>query len=607
MSGVKIDRRQMLYGSAALVGAAALAACSSSGDDNESAEPPGGGATSAGGGGSTSGSSGGGGVVDDWFFKAPELPVEDDVPTAKRNLTVEQFTAPVADKYDPPITISTVTQSNPSVKLPSGSSWTGSSPFIEAYQRMYGINVKTLWAVDSTQMQQKVNLMIASGSLPDYFLASALQLDQLVKADKVQDMTEVYRQHASDLLRGVILEAGPIALKSATYDGHLMAVPFSGNPEEATQTLMLRKDWLDKLGLSEPKSMDDVLAVAKAFATGNPSGKGQTGYGLVLDKTLLYAQGFMNGYHAYRDIWVPGSGGDLVYGSVQPEMKEALSKLQELYKAKYIDPEFGVKDFTAGGKIEADLIAERQGMFFSAGAGYWLNTLKENNHATDFISLPLPSVDSTPAKAQVASPGTNGYWVVRKGYEHPEAVLKIIEFFVQSFYYVPSQPVLNAFVTNTELDSPVYTLNKGATYRAFENIDHWKSITDLIDKGGANPDVGKLRPVSVNMYKDVKAYLDGDLKYYYWPVGLYGPTATRAAQNYYRTNDLYMKNQFYGVPTTTMSSRQALLQTMEDQAFTEIIRGKGIDQFDTFVKNWKSQGGDQITKEVNDWQQAQSS
>jgi len=601
----------MLYGSAALVGSAALAACSSdTGSGDGGSEPSaggGGGATTGGGGGPTSASSGGSGVVDDWFFQAPTLPVEDDVPQDKRNLTVDQFTAAASDKYDPPINISTVTQSNPSVKLPSGSSWTGGSPFIDAYQRMYGINVKTLWAVDGTQMEQKVNLMIASGSLPDYFLASALQLDQLVKADKVQDMTAVYRQHASDLLRGVILEAGPIALKSAVYNGHLMAVPFSGNPEEATQALMLRKDWLDKLGLSEPKTMDDVVNVAKAFAAGDPSGKKQTTYGLVLDKTLLYAQGFMNGYHAYRDIWVPGSGSDLAYGSIQPEMKEALAKLQELYKAKAIDPEFGVKDFSAGGKIEADLIAEQQGMFFSAGAGYWLNTLKANNHDTNFISLPLPSVDSSPAKAQVASPGTNGYWVVRKGYEHPEAVLKIIEFFVQSFYYVPSQDVLNAFVTNVDLDSPVYTLNKGATYRAFENIDHWKSITDLIDNGGANPDVGKLRPVSVNMYKDVKAYLDGDIKFYYWPVGLYGPTATRAAQNYYRTNDLYMKNQFYGVPTTTMSSRQALLQTMEDQVFTEIIRGNDIGQFDTFVKNWKSQGGDQITKEVNDWRAAQSS
>ena len=41
---------------------------------------------------------------------------------------------------------------------------------------------------------------------------------------------------------------------------------------------------------------------------------------------------------------------------------------------------------------------------------------------------------------------------------------------------------------------------------------------------------------------------------------------------------------------------------MEKQAYTNIIYGKeSPDSFDEFVKKWKEQGGDQITKEVNDW------
>jgi putative aldouronate transport system substrate-binding protein len=47
------------------------------------------------------------------------------------------------------------------------------------------------------------------------------------------------------------------------------------------------------------------------------------------------------------------------------------------------------------------------------------------------------------------------------------------------------------------------------------------------------------------------------------------------------------------------------LQKLENEFFVRIIYGNGsIDEFDDFVKEWKSVGGDAITKEVNDWYSA---
>ena len=38
---------------------------------------------------------------------------------------------------------------------------------------------------------------------------------------------------------------------------------------------------------------------------------------------------------------------------------------------------------------------------------------------------------------------------------------------------------------------------------------------------------------------------------------------------------------------------------MEEETFAKIIMGKAdISEFDTFVENWKNQGGDQILKEI---------
>ncbi|MGV7801932.1 hypothetical protein PJN14_30615, partial [Mycobacterium kansasii] len=54
--------------------------------------------------------------------------------------------------------------------------------------------------------------------------------------------------------------------------------------------------------------------------------------------------GFFNGFGGFPQIWIEDAEGQLQFGSIQPEMKEALAKLQDMFKNKLIDPEFGVKD-----------------------------------------------------------------------------------------------------------------------------------------------------------------------------------------------------------------------------------------------------------------------
>jgi len=70
----------------------------------------------------------------------------------------------------------------------------------------------------------------------------------------------------------------------------------------------------------------------------------------------------------------------------------------------------------------------------------------------------------------------------------------------------------------------------------------------------------------------------------------------------YEHKDELLPNLFNGEPTNTMKKNWEQLQTMEKQIYTNIIYGKAsIDEFDKFVADWKAQGGDQITKEINEW------
>ena len=76
----------------------------------------------------------------------------------------------------------------------------------------------------------------------------------------------------------------------------------------------------------------------------------------------------------------------------------------------------------------------------------------------------------------------------------------------------------------------------------------------------------------------------------------------RPESNLIRNNNRYFTDLFVGAPTKTMINSNATLKTLQDESFIKIILGtENINYFDEYVKQWKSQGGNDITKEVNDW------
>ena len=64
----------------------------------------------------------------------------------------------------------------------------------------------------------------------------------------------------------------------------------------------------------------------------------------------------------------------------------------------------------------------------------------------------------------------------------------------------------------------------------------------------------------------------------------------------------YVANKFTTSNTATMAEKMAYLYKLEEECFTNVIMGnESIEAFDKFVSDWYANGGEQITKEVNDW------
>ncbi|MEU7721246.1 ABC transporter substrate-binding protein [Streptomyces tibetensis] len=73
-------------------------------------------------------------------------------------------------------------------------------------------------------------------------------------------------------------------------DGRHYGIPYS----RQAMTLFVRKDWREKLGLPQPKTWQDTLVLAKAFATRDPDGDGKEDtYGMVVPGSA------QNGYVAW--------------------------------------------------------------------------------------------------------------------------------------------------------------------------------------------------------------------------------------------------------------------------------------------------------------------
>ncbi|MBB6730181.1 extracellular solute-binding protein [Cohnella sp. CBP 2801] len=511
---------------------------------------------------------------------------------------------PYFAKYDPPIEISTVRIVNDTVKYPNGSS-IDDNVWTQTMLEKLGIKIKNLWVVSGDQPggqgEQKMNVSIASGDLPDFIPVNSKQLKQLQEAGELMDLTDIYDKYASPFLKEIMNQDGPNALASATFDGKLMAIPNTGSSMDGAPMIWIRSDWLKKLNLPEPKTMQDVLAISEAFTTKDPDGNGKADtYGIAMNKDLYTGfadlTGFMNGYHAYPRQWIKDASGNLVYGSIQPEMKTALAALQDLYKKGQIDKEFGVKD---SGK-EAELTASgKLGIEFGTMSNpLWpLVDNRKNDPNAQWQSYPIVSADDQPVREQVGF-AVGQYFAVKKNAKNPEALLKLMNLFVETGWGKTTTPENYA----AHFTSDGYEKFKFMPFQAWparKNLDIHLHISDAIKSG----DTSKLNAEEQDNYSKIKAYLDGTSTD---PLGwayerVFGTTGSFAVTNQYVTNNTLMMNEFYGAPTPAMVEKDSNLQKRELEVFTKIIMGDPIDNFDKYVADWKKLGGDDITKEVNDW------
>ena len=218
--------------------------------------------------------------------------------------------------------------------------------FFSAMEELTNIKMEVN-AVSSSSFPEKINLLFASGDLPDVIFGCALSAsDEYSYGEQglllpLQDLIEEYGPN----LRKMFEERPEVKKQITIPTGDIVSLPSVSESDTAGIWVRyyINQNWLDKLGLSMPTTPDEWYTVLKAFKENDPNGNGiQDEIPWSMFDALLFMKRFAYfwGINSTEDrgMYVDDSG-KVQNAFVQPEMKEAFKFFAKLYQEGLIDSE----------------------------------------------------------------------------------------------------------------------------------------------------------------------------------------------------------------------------------------------------------------------------
>ncbi|MFD0961041.1 extracellular solute-binding protein [Paenibacillus chungangensis] len=453
---------------------------------------------------------------------------------------------------------------NGSRKFPEGMD-ANSNPYLDYIESNTNLDIEVV-TPPKEGYQEKVNVMMASGDLPDMIYSNdSAWLANMVKQKALKPLNEAIDKAGSHLKAFIPEEAW----KSVTFGGNIYAIPVI-NPVPGNEIMYIRKDWLDNVGMESPTTLEEYVDVMRAFAQNDPdqNGKDDT-MGLIVGENLGLTAPITGAFGVQKGQWVERDG-KLVYSSTLPEMKQAIQFLAELYKEGLIDQEWALNKYaTVTEKISSGKTGLFSAMWYDTRGP--IKTSQQNDPDAEWVSAEFP-IGPDGKQGTFGSSLIKGYNVVPTTSKHADGVVKMLDYLIDEGH----RDMVLGF------EGEVWTEKEGKVETNFE--EHNKHIYRLT--------LAEL----VGIPDDPVAFEKNDA------LGL----EFKLSENIRKINQHKMHSLYLGAPTPGMAKYGDKLKTLEETVFATIVMGKKpIDAFDQFVKEWNEQGGSEITDEVNAWYKSQ--
>lgn len=305
-------------------------------------------------------------------------------------------------------------------------------PVWQEVEKVTGVKIK--WEVVPADQYPTImaTRLAAASNLPDILFANF----DLYKYGKngliiaMDDLLKKYGENAAQVFKENPQLAGLIKTpEGVTYQ-------LSGEGSDAIAAgpygWLLRKDWLDKLGLKEPTTTEEWYTMLKAFKEKNPTENKEiipmTNYG-GLSNLVIWGNAW--GLHLYGSGgFYPDSNGKVQYEWIDGRTKDMVIYLNRLFKEKLLDQEMitNTKDQVIS-KISRNLTGSI--MTWQESTPLYNNKLEETGVKDANWVMTMPPSGSNGYKGHIeGAAALNGAVAITKDCKQPEIAFRWLDYIV---------------------------------------------------------------------------------------------------------------------------------------------------------------------------------
>jgi putative aldouronate transport system substrate-binding protein len=449
----------------------------------------------------------------------------------------------------------------------------------KAVEQFIGKKLDITW-VSNSNYGDRTNVTLASDHIPQVMVVQGKipAFVQSAQAGAFWDLTDRLAKYPNLKSQNKQIQL------NASINGRSYGVYRGRDPMR--MALTVRKDWLEKLGLKMPETVDDLYAVAKAFTTQDPDGNGKADtYGLIIPKwgaTYASASPYdvIETWYGAPNGWGE-RGGKLVPGFDTPEFAQADRFIKKMIDEKLINPDYATLD---SGRWNEPFLAGKGGMIIDV-----------SSRGLDLLKL-LKQKDAKTYGSMVAMTGN---LLGPDGKRHSYPTLGYSGFLAISKQTVRTEAELNdilSVLNKLASKEGQILLNNGIEGRNF-------TVKDGFSVASEDPAM-KVISNDVTSFAQMSAGGNGSLIYSALPAGEPERQLIEGRAAFHKRDlTTAVFNPAQALVSKTYVEKGAQLDQIIGDARIKYLAGQlDEDGVKAEVKRWYKEGGQQIVDEMNQLQ-----
>jgi putative aldouronate transport system substrate-binding protein len=300
---------------------------------------------------------------------------------------------------------------------------TSDNVILKEIEKRTNTKLDITWVPNNTYAE-KSKVTLSSGDITDLFAVTNIydaNVVNMATSGAFWDLTPYIKDYTN------LADLPEDVWNNIKINGKIHGIPRIRPLDGGGSLPMIRKDWLDKLKLEVPETMDDLYAAAKAFTEQDPDGNGEADtFGIVGDVGADHMGSLgwvLEVFQGGRGAWKV-QGDKLVPAFMEESEKQALMWLKQAFDEGVLTPDFAV---LKGSQSRDLLMGNKAGMLGSAMNPQWLFTagLRKIEPAGDVY--PLPYLIGPEGKFAPKDSGNFGAFLIPKSVSE-DKLMKILAF-----------------------------------------------------------------------------------------------------------------------------------------------------------------------------------